>query len=48
MIVEVQNQSKLGGLRKNKVESFTVKTGKHKSRGFALAVYYLESIAPRN
>ena len=48
MFAETENQSKLGELRKNKAESFTVKTGKHISRWFALAFYYIEGIKPKN
>ena len=42
MIVETNNQSKLGELRINKDESFTIKTDEHTSLGSELSVYYSE------
>ena len=48
MFAETENQSKLGEVRKNKAESFTVKTGKHIPRWFALAFYYIEGRKPEN
>ena len=44
MIVDTDDQSKLEELRKNKDESFTVKTGKHAPIKLALTVHYLEGI----
>ena len=43
MIVKTNDQSKLEEIwRKDKDESYTIKTGDHKPTGFAMSIYYIE------
>lgn len=48
MIVEANNQSKLGKSRKNKDKSLTAKTGEYMLISFLLDAYYLEGIGGEN